>query len=247
MKIRSLGFLAASVMVVMMLSLSVAQAEFITVWQAGNVGAGWPLDGVGGGVDVDFVQETGVNAPPGDPNSPAVAQQADDDYYFAGTYPAPIGVVANDEIAFERAFAGIDNDLRIHFNLPATLNPADKFRFSFEANNLDERAENADPRYGVEIYFNDVLIAPERVIRVGELSTVFTTDVFTAADVNAIGGLGIDNVLRLTGISKSGDGGGAWMGMDFHQLEIEPIPEPSSIVLLVLGSLLLFPLARRKK
>jgi hypothetical protein len=44
-----------------------------------------------------------------------------------------VGVVATDEIAMERAFAGTDNDLRIHFNLvklvPA-LHPDDTFRFS---------------------------------------------------------------------------------------------------------------------
>ncbi len=116
-------------------------AQWETVWQLGAPGRGWPQDQGG----VIYVQEAAQNPPPGDPMSPAVNQQADDDYYVAGTYPAPIGTVP-DELVAERAFAGIDNDLRFHFNLPSNLNPDDKFRFSFEANNLHEDAAlNPDP------------------------------------------------------------------------------------------------------
>jgi hypothetical protein len=95
---------------------------------------GWPM-GNGGGPNASFVQENGsINALPGNPASPETDQQADNDYYFAGgfamTIPsvvalygdyAPLGDVAVNEEAAERAYAAADNDLRYHFNLPATL------------------------------------------------------------------------------------------------------------------------------
>lgn len=234
---------AASSAFVLLVGVSMAHAQWETVFQAGAPGRGWPTDGVGGGPDVDFVQESGTNPPPGDADSPAVNQQADDDYYFAGHYPDPINEVANDEIAFERAFAGTDNDLRIHFNLPDDLNPADRFRFSYEANNLDE-GNGSDPRYGVEVFFNDTLIFPEETIRPAQLNTVFTSPEFTAADVGALAGSGGDNVIYLHGINHNADGGGNWMGLDFHHLETIHIPEPGCLCLLVGGLICLLPFTR---
>lgn len=237
--IRSSWLIRSTSLGMVLLVSGLASAQWQTVWQAGAAGRGWPIDGVGGGPDVDFVQEAGTNPPPGDPNSPAVNQQADDDYYFAGVYPNPpvgVGAVANDEIAFERAFSGIDNDLRIHFNLPATLDPRDNFRFSFEANNLHEDAAvNPDPRYGIEVSVNGTLVMPEMIITPSELNTVFTTAEFTAADAGMIGGPGVDNVLSLTGINYNAEGGGNWMGMDYHHLEMNPIPEPGSLAMMLSG------------
>jgi hypothetical protein len=166
--------------------------------------------------------------------SPAVDAQADDDYYVAGTYPDPIGTVA-DELVSERAFAGTDNDLRMHFNLPDTLTPEDKFRFSFAATNLDEDAANTDPRYGIEVAVNGTQVMSELVIRPAELNTVFTTDEFTAAEVGMIGGAGADNIVALTGINHSAEGGGNWMGLDYHHLEWQPVPEPGSFAMMLSG------------
>ena len=235
---KRVGFTIALAFAFGMASESVL-AQWETVWQLGAPLRGWPGDGVGGGPDVDFVQETGVNPPPGDPNSPAVNQQADDDYYFAGEYPAPIGAVANDEIAMERAFAGSDNDLRIHFNLSEDLSPGSEIRFSLESNNLHEGG-GADPRYGVEVLFNGVLIAPERIVRPAELNTVFTSDPVTLSDVNAVFGPGGDNVLHLRGINLNNDGGGNWMGLDYHELEVKAavsaeVPALSDLGLLALA------------
>jgi hypothetical protein len=179
-----------------------------------------------------------------------VNQQADDDYYFAGVYPDPptgVGIVATDEIAMERAFAGTDNDLRIHFNLPTNINPNDKFRFSFEANNLHEDAAFSDPRYGVEVYVNGTLVHPEQVIRPADLNTVFTTGEFTAAEVGLVGGPGADNVVWLNGATNNGanynaEGGGNWMGMDYHHLEIMPVPEPGTLSMLLCGLFWTIPL-----
>ena len=224
-------------------------SQVATGWELGAPGRVWPIDGVGGGPDVDFVQEAGQNDPPGDPNSPSAHQQADDDYYFSGEYPPPIGVVALDEIAMERAFATLDNDLRIHFNLPADLNPNALVRFSFEANNLDQRAKIPDPRYGVEVTFNGHVILAEIVIRPADLNTVITTEPVTLSSVEAQLGPGGDNVIWLHGGLMADEGGGNWMGMDYHALEVNdevasPVPTLSewgmivlSLVLVAIGGL----------
>ena len=219
---KRVGYTVALLLIFSMASESVF-AQWETVWQLGAPGRAWPVDGVGGGVEVDFIQEAGVNDPPGDPDSPSVAQQADDDYYVGGEYPDPIGVVP-DEKAMERAFAGTDNDLRIHFNLSEDLSPASEIRFLLESNNLDDRAENADPRYGVEVFFNGVLIAPERIVRAAELNTIFTSDPISLGEVGAVFGPGGDNVVLVHGINYNDDGGGNWMGMDYHHLEVNQDP-----------------------
>lgn len=220
-------------------------AGWTTVWQLGAPGRGWIVDGVGGGPEVDFIQEIDVNDPPGSPSNMGIHslfRDVDDDYYFAGTYPDPplgVGHVATDEIAMERAFAGTDNNLRIHFNMPTTLNLDDRLRFSFEANNLDERESNSDPRYGVEISVNGNVVMPELIIRPSELDTIISAE-FTVADAGLVGGPGIDNVLLLTGNTNNGanygaEGGGQWMGMDYHHLEILPVPEPSGLTTMLCG------------
>src|SRR5439155_22542153 len=99
-------------------------------WTVGLDDDGWPV-GDGGGANATFVQENGViNDLPGSAFNHEVNQQADNDYYFAGVYTnviagngnyVPVGLVARNEEAAERAFAGADNDLRYHFNLPDTL------------------------------------------------------------------------------------------------------------------------------
>jgi len=186
---------------------------------------GWPL-GDGGGANATFVQENGtINDLPGGAHNPEVAQRADNDYYFAGGYTSvitgngdytPIGYVPRNEEAAERAFAAADNDLRYHFNLPATLKSTDELAVTFDAFNLDE--SGADPRYGVEIYFNNVLVQQELVIRTNQLGVAYTTAPFTLAKVNAKTGVGPDNIVSLRGINYNADGGGNWMGIDYVRI-----------------------------
>ena len=203
-------------------------------WAVGMDDDGWP-EGDGGGANATFVQEAGVNELPGDPNSPETAQQADDDYYFAGAYNEiiagngdyePVGIVSANEEAAERAFAGADNDLRYHFNLPNSIQGDDQMSVTFDAFNLDGSGE--DPRYGVEVYMNGVLVQEEIVIRDAQLNTPITTPPFSLASVNGAVGPGFDNIITLRGISYSEEGGGAWMGIDYVQLNpvLDPIPDP---------------------
>jgi hypothetical protein len=186
---------------------------------------------------------------PGVPDSPEVDQQADNDYYFAGVYTTvissvtnsygdytPVGVVAADEEAAERAFAGADNDLRYHFNLPSSLKANDLITATFNANSLDQRALNADPRYGVMVYFNGVLVQPEIVIRPAQVNTDYTTPQFSLASVNAQTGPGFDNIVSLRGVNYSADGGGSWMGIDYVQVNAGTAQTPLAFLSPVVGN-----------
>ena len=236
---RRLGwYTGPAAMAVVFLATGIATAQWSTVFQAGAPGRGWPQGETGGGPNVNFVQENGnENPPPGDPNSPAADQQADDDYYFAGDYPDPIGNVAANEEAFERAFVPNDPNLRIHFNLDSP-NPSDQFRFSLEPFNLHTGDDIPNPRYGVSVLFNDVVIMPETVVTPAELNTIFTSEVFSASDVNAVDGA---NVVLVKGTAFNEDGGGSWMGMDYHHLET--VPEPGTLGMMFSGLIWTIPFA----
>jgi len=193
-------------------------------WSVGLNDDGWPA-GDGGGPNTTFVQEKGANELPGNPASPEVAQQGDDDYYWAGLYSTviagngdytPVGLVEANEESAERAFAGIDNDLRYHFNLPESLEPTDRLTVSYDALNL--HTGEADSRYGIEVYVNNVQVQSEIVIREAELGQTYATDPFTLADVNAEVGSGYDNIITLKGVNYNAEGGGNWMGIDYVQL-----------------------------
>lgn len=82
-----------------------AQADFVSVWSLGN----W---------DGNPQEFGGANGPTSAPGSVA---SKDNDYYFAGTYPAPIGVVAAAEpwTNFENGLDDWTTTRRIHFNLTA--------------------------------------------------------------------------------------------------------------------------------
>lgn len=207
-------------------------------WSAGSNDNGWPK-GNGGGPNATFVQENGVINPlPGSPNSPEIDGQGDNDYYFAGIYTTvipgngnytPVGTVSVNEESAERAFAAADNDLRYHFNLPANLGPNDQLSVAFDALNL-HTGDPADPRYGVEIYFNGVKVQDEILIRPDDLNKTFQTAPFTIASVNGGVGPGFDNIVSLRGINYNNDGGGNWMGIDYVQLNpVLPPPFPWAV------------------
>jgi hypothetical protein len=208
------------------------------LWTCGLHDNGWP-QGTGGGPNTSFVQENGsVNPLPGSPTSTSAPQGADNDYYFAGDYSktipsvvamygdyTPVGTVAADEEAAERAFANADNDLRYHFNLPTSLKPTDVLSVTFAAYNLD--TAHSDPRWGIEAFINGVMVQPEIIIRSAELEADYTTPAVTLASVNAQTGPGHDNIVSLKGVNYSTDGGGAWMGLDYVQMNGGTPPPPA--------------------
>lgn len=243
-----------------LLSVTALTSQAALVWQVGMPSDEWPV-GDGGGPNATFVQEQGVINPlPGSPTSPEVAQQADNDYYFAGTYTStipsvvamygtytPAGFVGANEEAAERAHAGGDLDLRYHFNLPETLAPNHLLSITWQPNNLHTDGQS-NPRFGNELYFNGVLVAPEMLVTPAVIAadSSFTTAWFTLASVNAVTGPGADNIVSLKGISYNADGGGNWMGVDYIKLDSQ-VPEPSTALMALLGVLGLTPMMRRRR
>ncbi|MFM1561937.1 MAG: PEP-CTERM sorting domain-containing protein, partial [Roseibacillus sp.] len=55
-----------------------------------------------------------------------------------------------------------------------------------------------------------------------------------------------DNYVELRGINYNASGGGNWMGHDYVALNADPIPEPSSPLLVLLGSVLTLSFLRRR-
>src|SRR5439155_23884866 len=133
----------------------------------------------------------------------------------------PVGLIYANEESIARGFEGDDNTIRIHFNLPSNLKPEDLLTVTFDPLNLDTQGLS-DPRYGVEVYFNNVLVQPQVLIRPPRLGHAVTTARFTADSVNAQAGPGFDNIVTLKGISYSGQGGGSSLGFDY--IKLVPIP-----------------------
>jgi hypothetical protein len=218
------------------------------LWTCGMYDTNQPTGLTGGGANTAFVQENGsVNPLPGVATSPALDRQADNDYYFAGDYSitipsvvamygdyTPLGLVAADEEAAERALVPGDWDLRYHFNLPTSLKSSDVLSVSFAEYSLDEGFP--DSRYGVAVFINGILVQPEIIIRRAELEINYTTPEVTLASVNAQTGPGYDNIVSLRGVDYNADGGGAWMGLDYIQLNGgTPIVPPKFLAPVVSG------------
>ena len=237
------------------LAASTVASQAALVWTVGVNDNAWPLGGVGGGPNTNFWQETGTNALPGNPNSPQAHAQSDDDYYFAGTYTtviagngaySPVGVVAANEGGAERAWAGTDNDLRYHFNL-GSFGAGDLFTITYDALNIHD--VGPDSRYGVEIYVNGVLVMPQ--VLIGPNQTVHvgdtvTSPAFTLGSVNAQTGPGFDNIVWLKGINYGAAGGGQWLGIDYVQMDVTPVPEPGSFMLAGLAAVGALTMRRRR-
>jgi autotransporter-associated beta strand protein len=160
----------------------------------------WQL-GIDNGGQGEFGQEVNGSTP-----APGSATAKDDDYYFAGTYPSPIGTVATSEPAtnFERALTKTDTVRRIHFNLTADqLN--DNFQILVDTIASDFNSGGPIP---VEILFNGVVVHYQVVTANG----LMTSAVFNGLDVNATTG---DNVIT---IRRPTLGGGNWVQFDFIRL-----------------------------
>ncbi len=179
----------------------------------------------------EFSQENGPQAAPG---SPTVF---DDDFYLAGTYPEPVGIVETDEIwkNLDRAIATNDPTNRIHFNL-GTLQaaPESQLRLTLDLQSggwWDAVAEAGGAGYGthdVTVDFNGTNIYNQ----VGIVADTKVELEFTGDDVGASEGENIIEITRTGGDSK-GDGGNAgWIQFDYLSLEADisavPLTDPIS-------------------
>ena len=191
----------------LLLGTVVAPAQnFIQLWQVGDENNS----------QADFAQENGsINPPPGS------ATAKDDDYYFAGLYPAPIGLVAENEPAntnFERANLIIDTTNRIHFNLDETIVPTTAMRLTIDVC-CSSHGDNLGPSGPIpfEVFFNDNFLASETTNGTDGAEEIYTLD-FLAGDVGTVPGAGNDNVVT---IERVADQGGNWMQFDYIRLEVD--------------------------
>jgi hypothetical protein len=195
---------------------------------------------LGGEANANFVQEAnGITPLPGNPANPPINTVADNDYYLAGVYTTPIpaviaelgdytpvGTVMLHEEAAERAFAGTDNDMRYHFNLPTTLQQTDLLTISYDIVSMHINPEDPTAaHYGIEVWFNGVKLQEEIIIRPENIDQDYVVGPFTLAQVGAVTGPGADNIISLRGINYNHEGGGNWMGIDY--VSLDPLPQPA--------------------
>lgn len=212
-----------------------ASAQFNQVWQVG----------IDNGTNTDFGQEANNVTP-----APGSATLLDDDYYFAGTYPGPIGTVAQDEDFkfFERALTLGDYSNRIHFNLaPDLTQPGTEFRLLIDWVSNDNGdggsfkpiAENPVP---FTVFFNGIEVFSGTVNNTAQF---FATPTFTiGSGVNPIPAFTGDNVVT---IARATNTGVRWIQFDYIRLETTTaIPEPSTGLAIAAGSMLLG-FARRRR
>ncbi|OYW73173.1 MAG: hypothetical protein B7Z37_22560 [Verrucomicrobia bacterium 12-59-8] len=186
---------------------------------AGSLQAGfstyWAL-GVNDGSANEFVSESyNSNAAPGS------ATQKDDDYYFAGTYPAPIGVVAvseNPATNFERAITTSDPNDRLHFMLSAEqASSTGRYRLTFHLIWggwwLPEQGTGGKGygRHDVVVKMNGVVVGTKTFAH--DDGWVLN---FNASQVGAVAG---ENVLEISRVGGSTD---AWIAFDDVAFEVNP-------------------------
>ena len=171
------------------------------------------------GTQAEFSQENGPQPAPGSPDV------FDDDFYLAGSYPDPVGLVEADEIwgNLDRAIANNDPANRIHFNLNAQQAlPASAIRLTVDliaGGWWDAAAGAGGDGYGthdVSINFNGTNILTREGIEANTVEVM----TFSAADVDAVAGENIIEITRTGGDSKGDGGNSGWIQFDYISAEI---------------------------
>lgn len=176
----------------------IALAEFTTLWSLGNSD---------GNPEEFGYQNWGTNALPGS------ATELDNDYYFAGSYQAPIGVVSVSEPweNLERAVSPGNPLNRFHFNLSADQATATlRLRLVFQ----HVWAGWSEPGYGthiMEVRLNGAVLKTETVDSQGT--------VVVEADAGSFTPVVGENILQISRIGGSPD---AWIQFDALTFEIHP-------------------------
>lgn len=176
----------------------------------------WVLGDPTNGDQTEFSQEMGLDEPPGSPT------EQDDDFYFWGTYPEPIGVVSEHEpfLNFDRAHVPTDPFNRVHFNLDPESAAADtQLRMTFalccvgadvgivSSHDLVMRLN------GIE-FFRETGMTAGRVV----------TETVRAGDFGAVAGANTIEIERTGGTDSS------WIQYDYIRLEASagnPVPQPA--------------------
>lgn len=213
------------------------------------------FDGVA--FNVSGVQENGIQSLPGNPANTGgasgdPARDVDDDYYFAGVYTTvvdggsytPVGIVGSHEQYYDRAITNGDPNMRWHFNVPATVGASDLFTFTIDFYNLDDAGSPDPSSYDLTFWVDGVQIGGMQSHTDADLAaaqswTFGLSDLGGAAEQ----GPGFDHYVE---IRSTPTGTSRWASLDYAQLEVNPIPEPSTsgLALLSLAGLGFF---RRRK
>ena len=222
-----------------LLFLSVPQlhSQPVTIWQVGidedPFQSGYaPTDEFSTENYINDVRPGKVTRLPGDPlyvatNNPT----ADDDFYFAGTYPigfnglASVLTVPNAEpdIAFERALTDGDRTNRIHFFLNGTQAGAlSRLRLSFElvwggswiGAPVNASGEGFEPHDIVVRFRNNVATTTLLSRRVDRDSRILVD--FSAASVQAQNG---PNTIEIVRTGPTAANTGFWVQFDYARLE----------------------------
>ena len=176
----------------------------------------WVLGDTENGNQSEFSQERGADEAPG-----SVTAQ-DDDFYFWGVYPDPIGTVTDHEATsnFDRAHTPGDTFNRIHFNLDADSAAADtelRLTVAFCCYGAGEGGPSEHDmvmRFNGNEFFSQAAMDADTVVE----------QVVTAGDVSAVVGANTIEIER-TGGSES-----AWIQYDYLRLEASagaPVARPS--------------------
>jgi hypothetical protein len=240
-----------------LLAIGAMNSGAATVWNLGTsaVGRSTPETAslYGAPHSVTFVQEAPNSPLPGDPNSPASARNADDDYYFAGVYSnqvdggetyTPLGIVGSSEIAVERAFTNGATDLRYHFNFDGGTLPTDVFTFSFMMMDLNDNGTGTGA-YDIALSVNGVSI-DSFTHNASTNNVPFVGKSFTLGDVGGTAGAADDNYVQLS-VTNPAVTTARWSNVDYVQLDVtSAVPEPSSSGLALLSIAGLGFIRRRK-
>lgn len=179
----------------------------------------------------DFTQEIGGSA--AEPGSP---EDRDDDYYFAGTYPDPIGVLTVDEVTgdddpsntapdptgFERAVTHGNRNNRIHFNLSASEADASaRYRFTldlFGGGFWDGSGNGGWGTHDIEVLLNGNSIFSQTGITE---ETVVTVEDLDPVAVGAVAGANKVEIVRTGGVNGPNGTSNGWIQFDTIALEID--------------------------
>lgn len=186
-----------------------AQAEFEVLWSLG-VWDGDPQDEYGD-------SSWDYNAAPGS------ATALDNDFYFAGTYPAPIGTVAGEPAAnFEDGLDDNNRSMRLHFNLSAAqATSTARMRLNLHQvwggvwNNETGWYEEGYGMHQIEVLWNGVLLKTAVHTHAGSM--------IVEADAGAFNPVAGANVLEIRRAPPPASSANGWFSFDALSLELDPL------------------------
>ena len=191
--------------------VTVEYNPYAVLWQIGE----------DNGTQTEFSQENGET------NDVSIGSPLfqDDDYFIAGDYGNPIGVVAEDEpwVNLDRAIASSDPTNRVHFLLDSSqAKPNVEFRLTLDLIGLGWwDADAAGPGAGGGVHDVNVTVNGNEVYNMpGIVQDTLARPVFTGADAELVPGENIIEITRTGGDSAGNGGSSGWIQFDYIRGEL---------------------------